>query len=201
MKIFLLEDDIALQSSIRVFLESKGFQVASFNDGESAFEALDEEKYALYLLDINVPGMDGLKLLELIRVYNSSAKVLMISATSDIDTISKAYKLGSVDYLKKPFYIEELYYKIQVMVQMVATQVQMLPTTQPLTKKERLLLELLVQRVGQSVAYEEIEERVYGGIAMTHDALRGVVKRLRKKIKGYVLKGVSGVGYMLQKRE
>jgi len=91
MHIFLLEDDIALQSSIKMFLESKDFHVDTFYDGEVALESIDKNAYKLYLLDINVPGISGLQLLELIHNFNKNAKVLIISASNDIDTIKQAY--------------------------------------------------------------------------------------------------------------
>ena len=201
MYIFLLEDDIALQNSIKLFLESKGAHVDTFYDGESALEAIDKQSYSLYLLDINVPGIDGLKLLELIHLYNQNAKVLMISATTDIDTISKAYRLGSLDYLKKPFFIEELYYKVKILTQEVSTKSQNLPVNEHLTKKEKVLLELLLTNTGNTITYEEIEEQVYTDFDMTPDALRGLIKRLRKKLIDYNIKSISGIGYLLEKNK
>lgn len=198
MDIFLLEDDIALQSSIKLFLESKGFRVDAFYDGESALEAIDKQSYSLYLLDINVPGIDGLQLLELIHLYNSSAKVIIISALDDIETISKAYKLGSLDYLKKPFFIEELYYKIKIISQNHQTKTETPCTTEHLTKKEKTLLELLSNHIGETVTYDEIEAQVYKETPMTTDALRGLIKRLRKKLTDHNIKSISGVGYLME---
>jgi len=198
MHIFLLEDDIALQNSIKLFLESKGFSIDAFYDGEQALEAIDKRIYSLFLLDINVPGIDGLKVLELIHLYNKSAKVLMISATSDIDIISKAYELGSIDYLKKPFFIEELYYKIKVFTKNTQMKNKNFPVTEKLTKKEQALLDLFMNYVNETVTYNDIEEMIYKDSDMTFDALRGVIKRLRKKLIGYSIESISGIGYLLK---
>ena len=199
MNIFLLEDDIALHSSIKNFLKEHGFQVESHYDGERALEVINIQQYDLYLFDINVPGIDGLKLLELVRLQNRDAKVLIISASSDIETIQKAYELGSIDYLKKPFYVQELLYKINLLFQ--RDKKFDIPLLKEPTKKERALLELLYQNLEKLVTYERIEEKLYKENSMTQNALRGVVKRLRKKLKTYTIKSVMGVGYILEKKE
>ncbi len=197
MHIFLLEDDIALQSSIKMFLESKGFHVDTFYDGEVALESIDKHAYDLYLLDINVPGINGLQLLELIHNFNKNAKLLIISASNDIDTIKQAYKNGAIDYIKKPFFLDELYYKINIFAP--KAQEKSLPTSEHLTKKERQLLKLLLENEAKAVEYAQIEEHLYPESTMSLDAIRGLVKRLRKKLKSHTIKTISGVGYKLEK--
>ncbi len=193
MDILLLEDDIALQNSIKLFLEEKGFFVDGFYDGEDVIDAIDKKSYDLYLLDVNVPNVNGLEMLKLIKNYDNSAKVIMISANNDIETIKQAYSLGSIDYLKKPFYIDELFYKINLL-----TYKKRDVFTKNLAKKERQLFELLYENMEHIVSYEEIEEKIYKDTVMTQDSLRALVKRLRKKIQDYEIKNISGVGYLLR---
>ncbi len=197
MNILLLEDDIALQNSIKQFLESKGFHIYAFHNGETALQTLDANHYDLYLLDINVPGINGLELLKLIHNFNKNAKILIISASNDMDTIEKAYSHGAVDFIKKPFFLQELYYKINIFTQ--SHQKEKLQTTEHLTKKERQLLELLLENEANVVEYTQIEEQLYPDSPMSLDALRGLVKRLRKKLQSHTIKTISGVGYKLEK--
>lgn len=86
-KIFLLEDDYSLNETIKLMLDKIGFTVDSFYNGEKAFDNIIDE-YALYILDINVPNIDGLTILEKIKSVNPNAKVIIISANIDIDKIT-----------------------------------------------------------------------------------------------------------------
>ncbi|MCT7556362.1 response regulator transcription factor [Aliarcobacter butzleri] len=106
-KIFLLEDDYCLNDTIKDMLNKNGFSVDAFYDGEKAFENILGE-YVLYILDINVPNIDGIIILEKIKSVNSNAKVIIISANIDIDKITEAYEKDCDDYIKKPFDLQEL---------------------------------------------------------------------------------------------
>ena len=108
MKILLLEDEIMLNESICEYLESLGHIIEAYIDGKTAFEAMKIQKYDLYILDINVPHIDGLTLLEQIHQLNIHVPTIYISALVDIEDISRAYNLGCFDYLKKPFHLKEL---------------------------------------------------------------------------------------------
>ena len=104
MKILLLEDDIALNKSICAALNYSGYDVDTFFDGNEVLNNLNF-LYDLYIMDINVPNISGLELLDLIQNQNNQAKIIMISSNTDINTIKNAYNLGCIDYLKKPSYI------------------------------------------------------------------------------------------------
>ena len=101
MKILLLEDDVALNKAITKVLQLDRHQVGSFTDGQDIIHALDKN-YDLYILDINVPHISGLELLEIIMQHDSNAKVIMISSNTDIDSLHTAYNAGCVDSLKNP---------------------------------------------------------------------------------------------------
>lgn len=111
-KIFLLEDDYSLNETIKLMLDKIGFTVDSFYNGEKAFDNIIDE-YALYILDINVPNIDGLTILEKIKSVNPNAKVIIISANIDIDKITEAYEKDCDDYIKKPFDLQEFRLKIR----------------------------------------------------------------------------------------
>ena len=198
MKILLLEDDIALNRAIKKITQLDGHTTRSFFDGQDVYDSL-EDRYDLYILDINVPNIDGLALLNLIYENNHTSKVIIISANTDINSLTKAYQLGCIDYLKKPFHLEEL--RIKIDKQRVDAQ-ELLQTINlrdevTLTKKEKLFLLLLLTNRGRVVNYVMIEDSVYDGGTMSMDSLRALVRRLRVKLKDILIKNILEEGYMI----
>ena len=116
MKIFLLEDDFALNKIIKISLQNRGFFVDSFTDGYKAVDAILNSKHDLYILDLNVLGFDGHKVLEFIRKNDLNVPIIMISAEIDIENIKKSYTLGCNDYIKKPFDFDELLIRINAIL-------------------------------------------------------------------------------------
>lgn len=111
MKILLLEDNKRLSSLIIEALEEKAYKVDWFEDGKKALEAI-YDGYDCLVLDINVPGIDGLSLLKELRIMDNKTPAIIISANVELETIKDAYIRGCDEYLKKPFYIYELEMKI-----------------------------------------------------------------------------------------
>lgn len=111
MKILVLEDNERLLKLISTSLEKEGFIVDCFDNGDEALEAL-ENGYKCFILDINVPSIDGITILEYIRMNHKDVPVLIISSNHDLEKIEKSYKMGCDDYIKKPFYIFELIQKV-----------------------------------------------------------------------------------------
>jgi len=167
----------------------------------------------LYILDINVPGLSGLDLLEYIRTISPTVPIIMISADLSIDTIENAYILGCNDYLKKPFHIKELDLKIQ----QIAHQDRVIHLNKiisydtyskillknafaiQLTKKEMKIMELLIDNRGNLVTFEMIEEKFWNEGILTSDALRSLIKRLRHKMgDSNLIETVNGFGYRLK---
>jgi len=196
MEITLLEDDVALHRAIKEILEHNGFIVHSFFNGETFIEEFSNQKSDLFLLDINVPGIDGLTILESLYRFNPYTKAIIISANSDIAMIEKAYEKGCVDYLKKPFHLKELLLKIQRYVPKLPS----LKEGEKLTKKELALLDLLTQNALEAVSYELIQEVVYGSQKMSIDALRALIKRLRNKLQSAKIIAVPQIGYKIERR-
>jgi len=112
MKILLLEDELMLNESIQEYLQEQGHIVSSFVDGLEAFINLQSDDYDLLILDISVPNIDGLTLLEKLHELKIHTPTIYVSALVDIEDISRAYDLGCYDYLKKPFHLKELALKI-----------------------------------------------------------------------------------------
>ena len=199
MKILLLEDDIALNKAIQRVLALDHHTIDAFFDGQTLMDTL-ENRYDLYILDINVPKISGLDILTAIMLQDIQAKVIMISSNTDMQSIQKAYDTGCVDYIKKPFHIAELRAKINrfnISKENLYTNIALKIEAQPLTKKEKGLLNLLLENFAHIVNYEMIDNQVYQDKSMTMDALRALVRRLRAKLDEDIIQNVIDEGYKI----
>jgi len=199
MKILLLEDDIALNKAIKRVLELNHHTVDTFIDGANIIESFDQG-YDLYILDINVPNISGLELLDIILDHNNQAKVIMISSNTDVQSLETAYNLGCVDYLKKPFHIAELRAKInrlKISREHLASTLKLKTDSDPLAKKEKRLLNLLLDNVSFVVTFEMIQNYVYENKRMSMDALRALVRRLRSKLSDDIIENIIDEGYII----
>ncbi|EPZ56405.1 response regulator [[Clostridium] sordellii ATCC 9714] len=115
MKILVVEDNTKLLDSIVKELE-KHFQVESTSNGEEAYYLIKQNIYDLVVLDLMLPGMDGIQILEGIRKTNEDILVLILTAKESVDDKVKAFMIGANDYLTKPFYMEELVARIYAML-------------------------------------------------------------------------------------
>jgi DNA-binding response OmpR family regulator len=220
MKIFLLEDDFALNKIIKLSLQNRGFFVDSFTDGYKAVDVILNSKHDLYILDLNVLGFDGHKVLEFIRKDDLNVPIIMISAEIDIENIKKSYTLGCNDYIKKPFDFEELFLRIQYHLSHIQKDensdflidlgydfsFNLLEQTLhkskheiELTSKEKLLLSLLVKNINNTVTNEMIHEYVWDSKEMEAVSMRTIVHKLKKKLKNGMIINLRAVGYKLIK--
>jgi len=211
MKLMLVEDEYLLNKAISTYLREKGFEVESFLDGLEAVDAITRE-YDLFVLDIDIPQINGIDVLEQIRMLYPTTPVIMISATIDMAMITKAYTKGCSDYLKKPFDIKELELKIMAFTRTVneeidlgeklyynkhAQQLNYLDSVITLTSKEDAFLSLLIENRGQVMSHEQIEFAVWGGSLETAHP-RQLVNRLRKKLPVDIIQSRVGKGYMIR---
>ncbi|RUM70220.1 MAG: DNA-binding response regulator, partial [Sulfurovum sp.] len=113
MKILLLEDDQILCNSLKEFLELEGYSVDIAYRGPEAFDLTFENTYDLYILDVNVPEVDGFSVLSSLRESGDETPAIYITALTDINSISKGFAMGAEDYIKKPFDPEELVIRIK----------------------------------------------------------------------------------------
>lgn len=217
MKIFLLEDDFSLNKIIKNSLQNKGYFVDSFSDGYKAIDIVINSKYDLYILDVNILGFDGHKVLEVIRSEDKDVPVIMISAEIDIENIKKSYSLGCNDHIKKPFDFEELYLKIQYLLShlntkqkdervdlgyefsfdLVEEKLFKHEHEIELTLKEKHFLTLLVKNLNNTVTNEMIHEYVWDSKEMEAVSMRSIVHKIKKKLKNGMIINLRGVGYKL----
>ncbi len=211
MKILVLEDNLRLSNVIKKALKQESYKVDCFYDGNDALNAL-ENGYSCFILDINVPNLDGISILEYIRLNHPSTPVIIISSNHDLKKIQKSYETGCDDYLKKPFFMYELIQKVQ---KLCSTESYILDLGEgfifnyqkkylmkndeeiKLAKKELLLLELLAKDIHRTFSFEEIEEYVWEGDPSSLTNIRALIKRVRSKIPEKSIKIIKGVGYSI----
>ncbi len=213
MKILLLEDNKRLNETIVKRLKAKGYKVISFVDGAEAFDAIDDG-YICFILDINVPSMDGIELLKKIRDYNTNTPIIIMSSTIELDVIKDSYKYGCNDYLKKPFFIDELEIKIEKLCNFDNDVIEFFDgykfnfkeslleingKIEHLSKKERLLLNLLLSKKGKVISFDTIQAIVWEGSFTSIDSIRSLIRRIRKKISLDCIETVVDVGYLFKK--
>lgn len=210
MKIFLLEDDYLLNKAINQYLASKGFTVSSFYNGNEAIAAITDD-YDLMILDIDIPQLNGIAVMQEIRKLYPRKPVIMISATIDIDMISQAYEKGCNDYMKKPFDIRELELKIRTFSKTTTNAIALVDGLEytlsdqrlvrhsrevALTSMEKKLFHLLVENKGRTISMELLERGIWGmDGGSVH--LRQLVARLRKKLPENTIENRTGSGYCI----
>ena len=211
MKLMLVEDEYLLNKAIKSYLVSKGFRVEAFTDGLEALASINNA-YDVFILDIDIPQLSGIELLEKIRQIFSTTPVIIISATIDMDMITKAYTKGCNDYLKKPFDIKELELKIKALTRSYENEViikdslvyykdkQLLSFEQktiPLTVNEQMLLNVLLQNRGAVVSHEVLESAIWD-LSSEKTYLRQLVTRVRKKLPFDIIENRVGEGYVIK---
>jgi len=207
-KILLLEDDRILAQSIEELLLSDSFLVDVVYDGDEASELTYDNKYDLYLLDINVPKLNGFELLESLRNASDDTPTIFISAMIDIKTMTKGFNLGAMDYIKKPFDPEELLLRINSKIKreeevVVFNDLVYNPNTKELRKDGRLVnLSLMLLDIFHLLitSQNKIVDKIILEECMQHpssQALRVAINKL-KKITDLPIKNVRGVGYIVE---
>ncbi|MGI6013922.1 MAG: response regulator transcription factor [Oscillospiraceae bacterium] len=216
--IIVVEDDDAIRTMLEYYLKSVGFDVRGFSSGESLFEAEHIDIPSLYILDIMLPGMDGLEILRRIRhnVNTMTIPILMLTArSSELDKVA-GLEGGADDYMGKPFGIMELGARVKALLRraaptqqerlfcgalemnVAAREVREHDIPIDLTYKEFELLRLLLSRKGSVLTRDEILQSVWGydftGETRTVDMH---VKTLRQKLSEDYIQTVRGVGYKI----
>lgn len=215
IKLLLLEDDLLFGESIQDFLEEEGYNVMLCRNGNEALEATFLEKFDAYLLDVNVPLLDGLSLLASLRGADDQTPTMFLTSHSDMETLSCAYENGADDYLKKPFDMQELIMRLGVLLRKgkPKTQVQSLGSLVldemhkrilvddneiTLAPKEYQLMALFIRNAGEVVTKEMmIEEMWSASEMMSEGSIRVYINRLKQLIGSAQIQNVRGFGYRL----
>ena len=217
MKILVLEDERVLALSIEEFLEECGYEVDCFQNSDAAYDAIYEQGYDLYLLDVKVPGeKNGFDMLEELRQNGNKTPAIFITSLTDIDHLSRGYECGACDYIRKPFDLAELKLRVEQAIksQCFASSDEqiVLPhgylydvkkmkllyngESVKLGKTETKILELLIKQRGSVVSCEMFWEEVWGEWVDSTN-IRVQVGNLRRKLKHDFIKNIRGVGYSI----
>lgn len=224
--ILLAEDEPTLTANIKGELEKAGYSVQAAFDGEIAEKLYFRKEIHLAVLDINLPGKNGLALCRTFRNHNKQLPILMLTALGDVDDKLDAFNSGADDYLVKPFHMKELLARIEVLLKrasfspknsekIVLNDLEMdldFKTVKragnpiELTAKEFLLLSELMKAGGRVLSKQFLTEKVWGlNFETGTNTIEVYISFLRGKIdKGYPVKLIhtkTGFGYYLSDKE
>lgn len=218
MKILLLEDDYTYNESIREYLEDRGFKVDSFYDGESALEAIVENNYYLAILDIKVPKLNGHEVIRYLKDIGNETPIIITTSLVDIDNITIGYQLGCKDYLKKPYELKELEFRINTILNskfsglsnsscklmneyLFNIQTRTLKYKDEeieLTLKEKDLIEYLISNANCYCDMEMIRENVWEAKEINYADIRMYIRKIRlKTYKDFIISS-RGLGYKIE---
>ena len=218
MRILLVEDDEALGEGIRVALKPEGYTVDWARDGASALHALTHEDFGLAVLDLGLPRMDGLEVLQRLRAGANGIPVLVLTARESTADRIAGLDAGADDYLVKPFDVDELKARIRALLRRsfsraqpvleyrevsldpVAQQVIYRGQPVALQRKEFLLLHELLAQPGRVLTRDRLQQVLYGWDEEAEsNALEVHIHHLRKKLFPELIRTVRGVGYLVDK--
>ncbi len=222
MKLLLIEDNAAMQTTLQRSFERRGITVVPCTDGARALDRWRASVPDVVLLDLSLPGLDGLEVLTLARAEGLRTPVLILTARGTVGDRILGLNSGADDYLPKPFDLDELEARIRAL----ARRGESAPRTAPgaparfaglgvdsasgavcldgapmeLAPREAAMLRALLVRPGQAVAKERLVEAVFPGEDVQADAIEVVAYRLRKRLAGLPVQLVTlrGLGYLLK---
>ncbi len=200
--------------SIVDVLEEEGFDVVLCRNGQSALDETYKNHFDLYLLDINVPLIDGLSLLKELRRANDLTPTIYLTSHQEIEKLSEAFEIGADDYLKKPFNTDELLVRVHALLRRTKGKnrhcigdlcidelhkcILMGGKELTLSLKEYQLMVLLIRNAGEIVTKEMIMDTLWSPSEMISDgAIRVYINRLKQEVGSDLIVNVRGVGYRL----
>ena len=219
MHLLIVEDDRQLREALTELLRQSGFEVDAFADGDQAFNALLSRDYDLAIVDLGLPGMDGLALVRSLRRQLRGLPILVVTARDALEDRVSGLDAGADDYLVKPFEHQELEARVRALLRrqradrnaqirigaLVLTpgepRVMLGGVAVDLPASEFALLEALAIRAGRVVRREDIADRLGRGAEPPSDtAIEVCVHRLRRRLGplGLTVRTLRGFGYLLE---
>ena len=213
MRVFLAEDNFALSKVLITFFKLKSYEISHYSDGEEAFDNINLQNIKdVYVIDINLPNINGLELVKQIRKIDNNVPIIMITASVDIQDFENAYDFGCSEYIKKPFNLKELDIRLKKLLQNHLKEKDILlnknirfdielkmlyidSKSVELRKKEIRFLTLLFENLHRKVLTEEFEMYIWEGEIKDSYPLRQLVNGLRRKINYDFIKTEIGIGY------
>lgn len=218
MRILLVEDDPGVADSVREALESAGFVIDHASDGETAWFKGGTGAYSAVILDLGLPGMDGLSVLKRWRDEGRDFPVLILTARGSWSERVEGIDAGADDYLPKPFRVEELLARLRAILRRATGQANPMISIGPLTldtrqmrvaingspvhlsPQEYRLVSYLAQHAGRVVSQLELTEQLYAqDFERESNAVEVMVGRVRKKLGNELIETRRGFGYIIEK--
>ncbi|DAB40563.1 MAG TPA: DNA-binding response regulator [Sulfurovum sp. UBA12169] len=214
--ILIVEDDKLLAQTLEDVLEVNGFSSKIANNYEEAIELDCTEVFDLYLLDINLPSSNGIKLLEELRINNTYKPAIFLTSHKEKEVLNEAFSSGCDDFIKKPFDNDELIHRVEAVLKRTAAYNTEIKLTQDISydikectlltpkgstklpQKLAKLLEIFIKNKNQVVSKEHIIENVWEDDTFSSGSLRVYITKLKNLIGKDMIENIKGVGYKLK---
>ncbi len=216
IKILYVEDETLIRENAISYLQRLFDHVYEAKDGLEALEVIKKENPHIIITDIKMPRMTGIELVKKIRENNSEVQVIMLTAFTDSEYLIPAVELGLVKYLIKPIMHNKIFPVLQQCVKNIKNKTSNIIVISSscsfdifnktlinenkvikLSKNELMLLDLLAANANRILTYKEIENNIWYDSFMSEDAIRSLIRNLRKKLPKNCLENIAKVGYKL----
>jgi two-component system, OmpR family, response regulator QseB len=218
MRVLVVEDDRMIAKGLHTALKQDGYAVDGVSDGASAAEALRSSRFDLVLLDLGLPGRDGLDVLRELRGRGDATPVIIVTARDDVQNRIQGLDAGADDYIIKPFDLDEVAARMRsvlrraagrgdpcirhrgITLDPVAHTVERGGEAVVVSAHEFSVLEALMQRPGTVLSRAQLEDRLYGwSEGIESNAIEVYVHGLRRKLGNDAIRTLRGVGYFVPK--
>ncbi len=211
-KILILEDDLHLRATLEEELIAEGFDITGTDSSDNVLDLTFEQRFDLYLFDVNVIGMDGFSLLQALRESGDQTPTIFLTSKNKTTDVIEGFGVGASDYLRKPFEMEELIVRIlrflltkkeyfiseDICYYPETYQIQNNGEKLTLKQKEGQILEYFLNHSGEIISKEKILEDIYEGEYITDSTFRGYINKIKSAIGTAYLRNIRGEGYILE---
>ena len=219
VKLMIVEDDNLLRNCLKDSIRYYVKEIYDFQNTKSALDMFGKTDINLIITDINMPGINGLKMASLIREIDKDVPIIFITAYDNDENMLKAIEVGGIGVMKKPFEKRDLIMNMSFAVNKFKSnfadvdlkngfkfnsfskQLSKNDIEIPLTKKEQTMLHLMLKNANKTVSFDMIENCVWCDESCSADTIRSFVYKLRKKLYPELIQNCQGVGYKLSLSE
>jgi DNA-binding response OmpR family regulator len=214
-KILLLEDDLNLSETVAEYFDEQGFDVICVYDGDDAIASIYENHFDLLLLDVNVPNKNGFDVLKEIRAQNNNVPAIFTTSLNSMDSLEEGYNSGCDDYIRKPFELRELLFRVQTILKRefsqksdvinitdditfnsISNELKQNDEEIKLNLKELKLLKFFLQHPNELLAHDRIYDHVWDyDEDYSDNSLRTYIKNLRKILGKDKIVSLKKLGY------
>ena len=216
LRILYVEDEDDVRRNAVEYLKRIAKEVLEASDGKEAIKVWADEKPDIIITDISMPRLNGLDMARYIRSKDQDVQIIVATAYTDTEYLMQAVELNLVKYLVKPITKEKLLNALSQSVEKIQDEnkfsvqlseecaynaynqfVECADQQIKLTKNELLFMDLLAHHLSRTLSYQEIEDAIWPYEGMSQDAIRSLIRGLRKKLPDDAIENISGVGYRL----